>query len=121
MSKHGPSRDSDLAQRCCDQLRLRVRRPDRASRTLAVAVSWAVERDYSIRLGGCLYEPARREILNHAAVAVQEDQRLALSLLEIMQANSINLYELAHRWVAALRSGSHQRVRQTESDQGNSA
>ena len=66
-------------------------------------------------------QPAGREILDHGAIAVQEDQGLAFSLLDIMQANSINLDELANGRVAAFRSGSQKVVDDTESDQGDGA
>ena len=97
MSEHGRLRDPDLAQRGLDQLCLRLRSPDRATGPLAMAIPRAVERNHAVRLGGRFDQAARREVLDHAAVAVQEDQRLSFSLLDVVQANSVDLDELARR------------------------
>ena len=47
--------------------------------------------------------PLELEVLDHAAVAVQQDERLALATLDVVQADSIDLEELSLWGIAALR------------------
>ena len=97
-------RGVELDQRAVDQVGLRLRRPDRAAGPLAVAIARPVEDDHPVGLGRLRDEPARLEVLDHAAVAVQQDQRLALPALDVVQPHPVDLEELAFRGIAALRA-----------------
>ena len=85
-----------------DQVGLRFRRPDRAAGAPAVPISRPVKHDDAILLGGLVEQPARLEILDHAAVAVQQDERLAFSTLDVVQPDCIDLEEPPLWWIEAL-------------------
>ena len=88
MSENDGGRCIEPLEGFMDQVGLRFRRPKRAAGSLAVAISGPVENDYPILPGGLVEEAARLEILNHAAVAVQQNERLALAALDIVQSDS---------------------------------
>jgi hypothetical protein len=71
MSEHDGARDSQSFQRLVDEFCLGFRRPDHVARTVAVPETGAVERDDAVLSRGHLQEPARFEVLDHAAVTVQ--------------------------------------------------
>ncbi len=77
VSEHDRRCGVQLQQRPVDQVGLRLGRPDRAARTPAVAISGAVEHDDPVGPGGFVQQPARLEVLDHAAIAVQQNQRRA--------------------------------------------
>src|SRR5699024_7141569 len=81
---------------------LGLRGPEGAARPLAVAVAGAVEGDDAVGAGGGVEEAAGLEVLDHAAVAVQEDERRAFASLDIVQADAIHGEEPSARRIAAL-------------------
>ena len=72
MAENDDTRDADHAERCMDQVCLRLRCPNRGARALAVAEARPVERDDAVFLRRHGEEAARLEILDHAAIAVQQ-------------------------------------------------
>jgi hypothetical protein len=80
---------------------LRLRRPDHRARPLAVAEARPIERDDAVLLRGHIEEAARCEILHHAAIAVQQHERLALSALDIVQTHAVDFDEAAGRRIVA--------------------
>jgi hypothetical protein len=103
VSEDDGRRGVELHERFVDQVGLRVRGPERAARAPAVAISRPVEDDDAILLGGLVKEPARLEVLEHASVAVQQDERFAFATLDIVQADTIDLEESSLGGIAALR------------------
>src|SRR5215212_487296 len=85
-----------------DEVGLSFRRPNRAAGTIAVAVSRSVKGDDTVVLGGHVDKAARLEILDHAAIAVQQDQWFAFASLNVMDANPADLEEMAGRRILAL-------------------
>ena len=43
--------------------------------------------------GKCINDPTGQEVLDHRAVAMQEQDRLALTLFEVMQSDAVYLQE----------------------------
>src|SRR5215207_6536313 len=84
------------------QVGLGFRGPDRAPRALTMAVSRTVEHDDAECLSSHIDEAAGLEVLDHAAVAVQKDQRLAFASLDVMEAHAVNFDELAGWRILAL-------------------
>jgi hypothetical protein len=64
----------------------------------------AIHGDDTISLGQRRKYPADLKILQHGAVAVQQDERRSLASLEIMEVDPFNIEEVAGRWVVPLRS-----------------
>src|SRR5215204_4059753 len=85
-----------------DEVGLSFRRPNRAAGTIAVAVSRSVKGDDTVVPGGHVNKAARLEILDHAAIAVQQDQWFAFASLNVMDANPADLKEMAGRRILAL-------------------
>lgn len=77
--------------------------PHGIARPFAVAVTWSIKNDDTITVGSHGDQAARFEILNHAAVAVQEHERLTNTPLDIMQANIVHIDEFSGRRIVALR------------------
>ena len=102
MSQDGRARDTELLQRPMQKVGLRIRRPDRSTGTLAVAIAGTVKDDDTIFLGGDVDEAARLEILDHAAIAVKQHERIALSTLHVMEPHPIHVEESPGRAVPAL-------------------
>ena len=73
MAFETPSRSRALL----DQFGLGIGRPDDVARPVAVAEAGTVENDDPVVLGGEINQTAGFEILDHAAVAVQQNQRFA--------------------------------------------
>ena len=119
MAEHHGALDPKFGQRRVDQLGLSVRRPDRAARPLAVTVSGAVERDHPIGPGRHVDQAAGFEILNHAAVPMQQDQRFSLPPLHVMQSNALHRDELASRWVRPFRTSGGEAVEERRGGQRN--
>ena len=63
--------------------------------TVAVAVAGPIEDNHAILGRGQIQQAARLEILDHAAVAVQQHQGFAFALLYVVQPASIDRQELA--------------------------
>jgi len=63
----------------------------------------AIHGDDTISLGQRRKYPADLKILQHGAVAVQQDERRSLASLEIMEVDPFNIEEAAGGWVVSLR------------------
>jgi hypothetical protein len=63
----------------------------------------AVERNDAAVLGQAVDQARYDPIFHHGAVAVQQHDRVAFSLIEIMEANSVDRQEFAERRIGALR------------------
>ena len=61
-----------------------------------------VEDDNPMFLGGLVEQPTQLEILDHTAVAVQQNERLAFAALDIVQLDAIDLEELPFWRIKAL-------------------
>ena len=85
-----------------DDVGLSLRSPKRAARAIAVAVPGPIKGDDAVVLGGQVDKAARLEILDHAAIAVQQDQWLAFASLNVMDANSADFEEMAGRRILTL-------------------
>ena len=102
MPEHESAVDAELLQRFEKQFRLCRRCPDNISGAIAVAVSRAIEHDDPVILGSQLDQAARFEILNHAAVAMEQYQRSARATLDIVKPDVIDLNESSGRRIVAL-------------------
>jgi hypothetical protein len=69
-------------------------RPDHVTWSIAVAKAGTVENDDSVAFGRQIDQPARLKILDHAAVAVEKDQRFACATFDIVQPNAVYVQEL---------------------------
>jgi hypothetical protein len=103
MSEHDRLFDSELRKRVFEEVGLRRRRPHDISGPQAVAEAGSVKHDDSIVLGGEIDQSARLEILDHAAIAVEQHQGATGSSLHIVQANSVDLGELSLGRIVELR------------------
>ena len=65
--------------------------------------SRAVEHDYPVILGCQINQTARLEILDHAAIAVKENQRPTIAAFHIVQTNPVDVDEPPLRRIIALR------------------
>ena len=63
----------------------------------------SIHGDDTVSLGQRRKYPADLKILQHGAVAVQQDERRSLAALEIMEVDPFNIEEVADRWVVPLR------------------
>jgi hypothetical protein len=102
MSKHRCAWDTDLLERTMDQLRLRLRRPDRSARARTMPEAGTVESNDAIFSRGHVEDAARFKILNHGAVAVEENDRLAGTALKIVKPDAVDFDKLADRWIVTL-------------------
>jgi hypothetical protein len=102
--------DPDPRERRPDQVGLCLGRPKSAPGAAAVTIAGAVERDYAVLLGSNVDQTARLEILDHAAVAVQQDERLAAAALYIVQSDAIDVHEPAGRRIIALGLSGQQMI-----------
>ncbi len=67
-----------------------------------MAIARAVKHNDTIFLGSHLDKAARFEILNHAAIAMQQNKRLAPTALDIMQPDAVDLQKVSRRRVVSL-------------------
>ena len=102
MPQDDRGRGADPDESLADQLGLAVRRPDHVAGPGAVPVSGTVEGDDPVFPGGAVEQAARLEVLDHAAVAMQQRQRRAGPPLDVMQPDAVDLQEPALRRVAPL-------------------
>jgi len=96
--------DAKTLEGALDQCSLSIMRPDDVPGPVAVAEARSIENDDPIVLGGQIDQTTGFEILDHAAVAVQKDQRLARAPFDVAQPNTVHLKELTGRRIVALRS-----------------
>ena len=75
-----------------DEVRLSFRRPNRAAWTIAVAVARSIKGDDAVILGGQINQPAGLKVLDHATVAMQEDQRGSRTPLDVVEANAAHMF-----------------------------
>ena len=97
------SGNADLPQRPVDEVRLRLGRPNRSAWARAVAESRTIKRNDTMLLRRHLDETARCEVLNHAAIAVQQNDRFARASIDIVKPDAVYIYKPACRWIFALR------------------
>jgi hypothetical protein len=76
VSKDDSVRNVELIQGVFNEFGLGVRRPNDVARAVAVAESGSVENNDPVILGSEINQTAGFEILDHAAVAVKENQRI---------------------------------------------
>jgi hypothetical protein len=82
--------DANLRQRVFDQFSLGVRRPNNAARPVAVTKAGPVEHDDAMILGDEIDEAAAFEVLDHAAVTVQEYDGIACAALDVMEPPAVH-------------------------------
>jgi len=87
---HGPC-NPKLLKRSLEQTGLCVRSPDPVARARAVPISGTVKDDDAMLPCRQINKSAGGEILDHAAVAMQENQHRTLALLNVMEADAIHL------------------------------
>jgi len=85
-----------------NEVGLGLRSPDGAARALAVTVARPIERNHSIFLGSHVNKTARVEILDHAAVAMQQDKRLPATPLKKVQLHAMDVEKFARWWIVTL-------------------
>src|SRR5215211_567492 len=100
-----------------DQIRLGLGSPDCAARTFAVTEPRAIEHDDTVPLRSHGNETARLEILDHAAVAVQQNQRLSLTTLDIVEPDAVDFDKSAGRRIITLGFLRHPAVNKGRDDQ----
>ena len=93
MSKHDRLFDAKVRKRILEEVGLGRRRPDDIAGPQAVAESGTIEHDHAIILGGEIDQTTRFEILDHAAIAMEQNQRPAGSPLDIVQADTVDVDE----------------------------
>jgi hypothetical protein len=101
MPEDGCPPDTQANQRPHEKVGLSVRIPDHVAGARTVPKSGPIERDHSVILSRKIDEASRLKVLNHAAVAVKQDQRRAGSALDVMEADAVDLHEPALRGIFA--------------------
>src|SRR6478609_48294 len=99
MSEHDRLLDAELRERILEEVGLGCRRPHHVAGPEAVAEAGTIEHDDAIVLGSEVDQAARLEILDHAAIAMEQHQGASGSALHVMQANSVDVDEPSLRWV----------------------
>jgi hypothetical protein len=67
-----------------------------------VAEPRAVERDYPVLSGCPIDQSADLEVLDHASIAVQQDERNAFAALDVVELDTVHLDQPASRRIVAL-------------------
>jgi hypothetical protein len=67
-----------------------------------MAEAWAIKHDDAMILSSEVNQAAAFEILNHAAVAMQQDDRVACAPFDKMEAHAVHLNKLPSRRVISL-------------------
>jgi hypothetical protein len=73
--------------------------PDCAAGPLAVTKSRSVKGDHAVFFRCQIDQPAGFKVLDHAAVAMQEDQRSSRPPLNVVEAQTVHCYESSERRV----------------------
>src|SRR5690242_15586741 len=102
MAEHEGTLDAQLCQGFPQQLGLRRRRPGSPTRPVAVAEARTVEHDDAVSLCQAVDNAADLELLDHRAVAMQQNQRRALAAVEVVEPDAVELDEAAMRRMLAL-------------------
>lgn len=87
MAKDNRLRDAQLIEGLLEQVRLGIRSPDDVPWPRAMPKTGTIEHHDPVVLGCEIDQSTRDEILDHAAIAVKQDQRLASAAFQIVQAN----------------------------------
>src|SRR4051812_13142032 len=103
MSEDESAVHAKLAQRVGKQVSLRVRRPNDVARAIAVAKPRTIEGNDPIIFGSPCDQPAGYEVLDHAAVAMEKQQRSAGAALDVVKPDPVHLDESSGRRIVALR------------------
>lgn len=80
-----------------DEFGLGIWRPYDVARPVAVAEAGPIEDDNPVVLGSKTDQTAGFEVLNHAAVAVQKNQRVTRASLNVVKPNTVDIQEAAGR------------------------
>jgi hypothetical protein len=103
MAENDSVRNAEPIKRALDQFSLRVGRPNDVPRPVAVAKAGTVEYDNPEVLGSEINQTAGLEILDHAAIAMQKNQRFARTALDVVKSNAAHLEEATGRRIVMLR------------------
>lgn len=103
MAKDNRLRDAQLIEGLLEQVRLGIRSPDDVPWPRAMPKTGTIEHHDPVVLGCEIDQSTRDEILDHAAIAVKQDQRLASAAFQIVQANPLDVDEPTLRRIIALR------------------
>ena len=85
MAKDGGTGNTNSLERFMEDIGLSLRCPDRATWAIAVTKTEPVKDDDPVSLGRSFDKAARREILDHTRVTMQQNQRLAVTLFDVME------------------------------------
>ena len=77
--------------------------PDHIARAIAVTEAGSVENDDSEMFCRKINQTAGFKVFNHAAVAVQQNQRVARAPFNVVEPNATYIEEAAGRWIVTLR------------------
>jgi hypothetical protein len=95
MPKQGRASDADLRERSVDQVRLGLIGPNGAAWPIAVTKSGTVKYDDPVLFRREIDEAAGQEILDHAAIAMEQDQWLSFPPHNIMEPDPVHLDEFS--------------------------
>jgi hypothetical protein len=84
------------------EVSLRFRCPDCAAGPATVTKSGSVECDHAVFLRGQINQPAGLKVLDHAPVAMQEDQWSSRPPLNVVEANTVHRDESSEGRVTTL-------------------
>ena len=104
--------DAKLEQCLANNVGLRGRRPDRVTGTFAIAKTWPVEDDHAMFFGHQFEHATYLEIIRHCLIAVEQHDRRAGALLQVMEPHTIDLDERASGGVVALGSSGQDAIEQ---------
>lgn len=102
VTQHRSVLDAEGDEGIMDKVCLLLRRPDDIPRPTAVPIAGTVKHDHAILLRGKRNETAGFKILHHAAVAMQQDQRLAVAAFDVVQSDAVDVDEPPLWRIAAL-------------------
>src|SRR4051794_10795914 len=94
-------RDADLLERGGNEVCLGLRSPNSVAGPIAVPKARPVKCDHAVCLRGPVEQPAGSEVLDHAPVAMKQDQRHACSPIHVMETNALYRNELPKRRITA--------------------
>ena len=96
---------AQFRQSLVDQVSLRLRRPNPVAGARGVAVTGPVEGNYPVLCSGHVEQAARLEVLDHAAVAMQQHEGFAAPAFNVVQTHAVNFYEPTSRGIVPLGLG----------------
>jgi hypothetical protein len=102
MSEDERLRDTQALERVFDKLSLCRGGPNDVPRPRTVAKAWTIENNDPIILGGQIDQTAGLEVLDHAAVSVQKDERFARAPFHIVEPNAVDLQKPTRRGIVVL-------------------